>query len=134
MVNKFSTYILNRRKELGYSQAALAEKVGCRATTIGTWESSQNRPRGDRIYKLAAALEIPLEELESITEVKLKPHARTYGFQLKSKLNITKKAYLQKIGEENSPLQINARQIVEDAFSKIEEALQECAIIDKLCS
>ena len=47
----------NRRKELGYTQAVLAKKVGVSRVSVTQWESGDTSPRGENLYTLCKKLE-----------------------------------------------------------------------------
>lgn len=49
-----------RRLSLGMSQEALAEAVGLRFQQIQKYEKGQNRIGASRLFRLAAALKVPL--------------------------------------------------------------------------
>ena len=49
-----------RRLELGMSQEALAAAVGLRFQQIQKYEKGQNRIGASRLYRLAAALDVPI--------------------------------------------------------------------------
>ncbi len=55
--------ILQRRKENGWTQAELGEKLGVHQSHITRWESDQIRPRDNSLVKIAEALETTVEEL-----------------------------------------------------------------------
>ena len=53
----FPTRLRKLRKRHGYTQAALADIVGCHFRTVGGWELGLHQPRpGDPIIKTAVAL------------------------------------------------------------------------------
>ena len=51
------------REEKGMKQDELAEKVGVTQGAISQWESGAVKPSFDNIKKLAAALEVTIDEL-----------------------------------------------------------------------
>lgn len=51
------------RKEKGLTQDALAEALGISRQAVAKWESGQSAPATENLLKLAALLEVPLEEL-----------------------------------------------------------------------
>jgi len=57
---------LRRRRFL--TQKALAEQVGVTYQTIQTWESGQAQPRLRHIPPLAAALDVPADQLLNLFE------------------------------------------------------------------
>lgn len=74
-----------RRLERGMSQEALATSVGLRFQQIQKYEKGQNRIGASRLYRLAAALDVPLayffEGLPAIgSEAELGPMRHTLAF------------------------------------------------------
>ncbi len=55
--------IAKRRKELKYSQEYLAELTGVHRNFIGYVERAEKRISIERLYKIAKALNIPLEKI-----------------------------------------------------------------------
>ena len=53
----------NFRKEIGYTQEELAEKVGVHATYIGKIEGGKSNPSTVMLFKLSRALKIKLSNL-----------------------------------------------------------------------
>lgn len=51
------------RKSAGLTQQQLAERVGVSRQQIQKWECGERTPKLKNIIKLAAALDLPLEEL-----------------------------------------------------------------------
>jgi transcriptional regulator with XRE-family HTH domain len=51
------------RQILGFSQSALAEKVGCSTTLIGNIEINKRFPSADNINRIASALEVRVSDL-----------------------------------------------------------------------
>ena len=56
------------RKILGFSQMALAEKVGCSPTLIGNIEINRRFPSAENINRIANALEVKVSDLFSEDE------------------------------------------------------------------
>ena len=56
------------RKILGFSQMALAEKVGCSSTLIGNIEINRRFPSAENIDRIANALEVKAADLFSEDE------------------------------------------------------------------
>ena len=52
----FGARLLQRRKELKQSQAALGKLVGVAHVTISQWERNETKPTGARLFSLAKAL------------------------------------------------------------------------------
>lgn len=55
--------IFERRKELGWTQAELAERIGVDTETVSRFERGSNLPSLLRLEKLADALNVPLYRL-----------------------------------------------------------------------
>jgi DNA-binding XRE family transcriptional regulator len=53
--------IRERRKELGFSQTALAEKVGVSFQQVQKYEKGVNRVGASRLAALAKVLEVPID-------------------------------------------------------------------------
>ncbi|MFG2337464.1 helix-turn-helix transcriptional regulator [Streptomyces yangpuensis] len=58
--------LAERRKALGYSQETLAGLLGVDRTTVGRWESGRIEPQPPQRRGLAIALELSLQELDSL--------------------------------------------------------------------
>ncbi len=58
--------LTQRRKLLGFSQERLAEAIGVERSTVVRWELGGTEPRPWQRPRLATALEVSLEELESL--------------------------------------------------------------------
>ena len=46
----FGSRLRDKRKELGITQPALAEKLGVSQSAIGSWETDVNSPRATLLY------------------------------------------------------------------------------------
>lgn len=57
------TNIRKYRKKMGYSQEELARRMGRSCATIFRWESGSNFPTAEDMQKLAAVLEIDVQDL-----------------------------------------------------------------------
>ena len=55
--------IRERREALGLSQEQVAEKMGVSRQAVGKWESDDARPSTDNLLRLAALLELEVQEL-----------------------------------------------------------------------
>lgn len=53
--------LIQRRFELGYSQEALAEKIGTKQSAISRFESGEYNPTLNFIYKIADVLNTTIE-------------------------------------------------------------------------
>jgi transcriptional regulator with XRE-family HTH domain len=74
--------LIQRRKALGYTQEALAEKVGCDRTTVIRWERAETEPQPWVRPRLVQALQLTTEELnELLADVADVPSERE-GFTL----------------------------------------------------
>lgn len=63
MVEKLGNAIKERRTAAGLTQAELAERVGVTRKTVNTIENGVFSPSALLAIKLAAALNVPVEEL-----------------------------------------------------------------------
>ena len=52
-----------RRKELGLTQAELAERVGCTQKDIARWEAGTREPKLTALKNLARALECKVDDI-----------------------------------------------------------------------
>lgn len=72
--------LAQRRKSAGYSQDKLAERLGIERSTVVRWETAESEPQPWVRPKLAAALNVTLDELESllddVTVIQAKPSER----------------------------------------------------------
>src|SRR5688572_28863583 len=64
--------IARLRKERGYTQIELAEKIGIIQTIISDYEKDRFRPNTDMIIRLAQALEVSTDELLGLKAAKKK--------------------------------------------------------------
>ncbi|WP_342673508.1 helix-turn-helix transcriptional regulator [Streptomyces sp. ICBB 8177] len=58
--------LAKRRRVLGYSQEKLAELLGVDRTTVGRWEAGRIAPQPPQRRRLAAALDVSLQELDAL--------------------------------------------------------------------
>jgi transcriptional regulator with XRE-family HTH domain len=58
--------LVQRRKAVGFTQESLAHALGVERTTVARWESGHNEPHPWIRPKIAAALRIPLDELDDL--------------------------------------------------------------------
>jgi transcriptional regulator with XRE-family HTH domain len=77
---------VQRRKATGFTQESLAEFLGVERSTVGRWESADTEPKAYIRPKLARALKVSAEELQSllddITIADTKPSDRmTYALE-----------------------------------------------------
>jgi len=63
MAERLANRLKDRRGELGITQAELAEKVGVTRKTVNTVENGVFTPSTPLAIKLAAALDLSVEEL-----------------------------------------------------------------------
>lgn len=61
--NRFAKRVRKARKDRGYTQKDLAEKLQCDVLTVQNWESGKFFPRADKMRNLAEALNVTVEEL-----------------------------------------------------------------------
>jgi transcriptional regulator with XRE-family HTH domain len=70
-LKNFGTVLRNKRREKGFSQEALAERLGMNSHShICRLESGQMFPTLEMVFKLAEALEIKAWELIKLVEEK----------------------------------------------------------------
>lgn len=67
--HSFGDWLRQRRKALDWSQAALAERVGCTAATIRKIEASERKPSVQLADLLAAALGVPEADRSTFRQV-----------------------------------------------------------------
>lgn len=60
--------IKNLREKKNMTQEALGKKTGVGTTAVSQWETGNSTPRGQRLYKIAAALDVSIEELMNYRE------------------------------------------------------------------
>ncbi|MCL2632068.1 MAG: helix-turn-helix domain-containing protein [Coriobacteriia bacterium] len=58
--------LANRRREAGYSQEALAEKLGVTRQAVSKWERSESSPDTDNLIALARLYGVSLDELINV--------------------------------------------------------------------
>ncbi|WP_086747850.1 helix-turn-helix domain-containing protein [Streptomyces scabiei] len=91
--------LAQRRKSAGYSQEKLAERLGIERSTVVRWETAESEPQPWVRPKLAAALNVTLDELESllddVTVIQAKPSERmSYVLEHPSSVDLVAVAYL----------------------------------------
>ncbi|MGW1715599.1 helix-turn-helix transcriptional regulator [Streptomyces sp. NPDC002156] len=91
--------LAQRRKSAGYSQDKLAERLGIERSTVVRWETAESEPQPWVRPKLAAALNVTLDELESllddVTVIQTKPSERmSYVLEHPSSVDLVAVAYL----------------------------------------
>ncbi|GCB48470.1 helix-turn-helix transcriptional regulator [Streptomyces sp. NL15-2K] len=91
--------LAQRRKSAGYSQDKLAERLGIERSTVVRWETAESEPQPWVRPKLAAALNVTLDELESllddVTVIQVKPSERmSYVLEHPSSVDLVAVAYL----------------------------------------
>lgn len=69
----FGSAVRDRRKELGLSQDKLAERAGIDRQSINRFENSKFSPSLDTVWKVAEALEMPLNDLMAAAIADMKP-------------------------------------------------------------
>ena len=62
-------YIKRARQKAGMTQAQLAEKLGIPYQSIGQWERDIRNPKLDTLKRIAAALNITIQELAGIPKL-----------------------------------------------------------------
>lgn len=58
--------LIQRRKALGYTQEALAERIGCERTTVIRWERAETEPQPWVRARLTQALQLTPDELNEL--------------------------------------------------------------------
>lgn len=91
--------LAQRRKSAGYSQEKLAERLGVERSTVVRWETAESEPQPWVRPKLAAALDVTLDDLQSllddVTIVQAKPSDRmSYVLEHPSSVDLVAVAYL----------------------------------------
>ncbi|MEW1824451.1 helix-turn-helix transcriptional regulator [Streptomyces sp. NPDC088196] len=90
---------VQRRKATGFTQESLAEFLGVERSTVGRWEGAETEPQAYIRPKLARALKVSAEELQSllddITIADTKPSDRmTYALENPASADLVVVAYL----------------------------------------
>lgn len=57
------TVIMNKRKALGYTQQALADKLNVSFQAVSKWENGTNYPKTDMLPLIAGVLETSIDSL-----------------------------------------------------------------------
>lgn len=91
--------LAQRRKSAGYSQEKLAERLGVERSTVVRWETAESEPQPWVRPKLAAALNVTLDELQSllrdVTVIQAQPSERmSYVLEHPSSVDLVAVAYL----------------------------------------
>lgn len=60
--------LAQRRKSAGYSQEKLAERLGVERSTVVRWEAAESEPQPWARPKLAAALKVTVDDLQSLLD------------------------------------------------------------------
>ena len=75
--NGFGNYLSQRRKQAGFTQNELAEKLGVTEKTVSRWEKGAAKPRADLFIRIAGLLDVPVDELLKAGEnVKMKKNKK----------------------------------------------------------
>jgi transcriptional regulator with XRE-family HTH domain len=67
----FGERLLNTRKKKKISQDELAKQIGVHAPVIGRYERDEVKPSIETAFKIAKALEVSLDYLTGLSDVKL---------------------------------------------------------------
>ncbi|GLY71359.1 helix-turn-helix transcriptional regulator [Amycolatopsis taiwanensis] len=91
--------LVRRRKSAGYTQEKLAERLGVERSTVVRWERAETEPQPWVRPKLAAALGVPLDELQvlldDVTVVQIQPNDRmNYVLEHPSSADLVTAGYL----------------------------------------
>ena len=78
--NSLAAQIARLRKESGFSQEKLADLASINLRTLQRIEKGETEPRGDTLRLIAAALEVPVENLFSSSDKKEAPEKEDKGF------------------------------------------------------
>jgi transcriptional regulator with XRE-family HTH domain len=70
------------RKERGYTQAELAEKIGLIRYLISDYERDKRRPNYEMIIRLALALEVTTDELLGLKQSKSKGNKKSPSLKI----------------------------------------------------
>jgi len=60
---KIGMFIANRRKQIGYTQQQLADKLNVSFQAVSKWENGITHPNIEVLCKLASCLEITVDEI-----------------------------------------------------------------------
>lgn len=94
---KIGKFIAECRKENGYTQAALAEKLGITDRAVSKWETGKSMPDASIMLELCEILKISVNELltgERIVMEKYQEYAESNIVELKSKEEKANKALI----------------------------------------
>lgn len=91
--------LAQRRKSMGFSQEKLAERLGVERSTVVRWETAESEPQPWVRPKLAVALDVTLDELQTllddVTLIQAQPSERmSYVLEHPSSVDLVAVAYL----------------------------------------
>lgn len=91
--------LAQRRKAAGFTQERLAERLGVERSTVVRWETAETEPQPWLRPKLAAALKVTVEDLQTllddVTIIQAKPSERmSYVLEHPSSVDLVAVAYL----------------------------------------
>lgn len=100
----FQIRLKELREKAKLSQAALAQKIGVRQSTVGMWESGKNKPENAKLEALANLFQVSTDYLLGREE---KPSAQGEGLKGKviSRLDDLSEAELQRVDDFLSGIQ-----------------------------
>ena len=85
-ITHFSTFIRQRRQELGISLMQLSERTGLHDSRLSRWERGLEMPdRPERLAALATGLEVPTADLYALAGIDLPDELPTLRPYLRSK-------------------------------------------------
>ena len=73
-MDDFAEKIKSLREKLGLSQNELAARCGVTVRSVSAYETGRAKPRGVTLHKLAAALEVPYEQLAESKQADADPY------------------------------------------------------------
>lgn len=106
----FELRLKELREEKGYSQEQLARKLGVRQSTVGMWENGRNKPKNEKLERLANIFDVSTDYLLGRND------------QREMRITQNKGVKIPVIGEIRAGIPLSAIQEVED-YEEISESL-----------
>ena len=105
-LSKIGKFISELRKENGFTQEQLGEKIGVSNKTVSRWETGTYLPPADTLLILSELFNVTIneilsgkrlskEEYRDAAEENLKQSIKTSSFSLKEKMDYFKKKWLK---------------------------------------
>lgn len=120
MSEKFAETLKKMRRERGFSQEELAERLGTSKQVISRYESGQRIPKISMAYQIAKVLGISLEELngQTHTPAPTPTHAHIYeGTQIAARTSGSGEEWAQMVERlqerKNAPILPEEQEVVE---------------------